>query len=527
MRIIRAFMALLALVHCAKAADITAAALTPAAVQYAINTASPGDRVLMPSGTATWTSGITITKSITLQGAGETATVINMEYPDPTYAYSTVISVDRVHDWRITGFTIHQGAANYSKMGIKAWCPTNFRIDHVRFEGLTVRGIYFGDQSGAPASGVIDHCFFQAPFNASAQAVTVKGTDTSEPPVINTAGNWYGAAVLGGSNAIFIEDCTFDFSYPNDEGIELYSGANVVARHNSFRNCGMGVHGRDSTSRSGCVYEFYQNAMTSDLGNIKVCIAQLRGGTGVYWGNTMTATGTQAAAINQILLSHYRATYNLIYRADYNDGHNPTDGNTPEPNGTGTHNGSNGAALLSDSTKNWTTDQWSHGGIAGTINRPDYIWNRTSGAGGWVTGNTATSVTATLTGGTRTTWSPGDTYVITTGYPGLDQIGRGGPTVLYGTFSTQAQMPLYQWGNTFNGSTVGAFKFVVQFTSGAYASVVPGAANFIKEGRDFYNDTMKPGYAAYTYPHPLISGEPPPPPPTVAPATNLRIIPTP
>jgi hypothetical protein len=57
-------------------ADIVCANATQAEVAAKIATAIDGDRVLIPTDTQTWTTGLTITKAITLQGNGNTNTVI-------------------------------------------------------------------------------------------------------------------------------------------------------------------------------------------------------------------------------------------------------------------------------------------------------------------------------------------------------------------------------------------------------------------------------------------------------------------
>lgn len=78
------------------------------------------------------------------------------------------------------------------------------------------------------------------------------------------------------------------------------------------------------------------------------------------------------------------------------------------------------------------------------------------------------------------------------GYACLDQIGHvfgaspGGLNTLQG---------LYEWGNTHEGSNVNIA------VSGHQADP------HIKEGRDFFNDTVRPGYVPYTYPHPLQKGK--------------------
>jgi hypothetical protein len=75
--------------------------------------------------------------------------------------------------------------------------------------------------------------------------------------------------------------------------------------------------------------------------------------------------------------------------------------------------------------------------------------------------------------------------------------------------------PMYEWGNTLNGGNI---DFYVT-SDGTCSS--PSKADHIKVNRDYFNDTQKPGYKSYKYPHPLSttsSGTQP-----SAPA-NLRII---
>jgi len=69
---------------------------------------------------------------------------------------------------------------------------------------------------------------------------------------------------------------------------------------------------------------------------------------------------------------------------------------------TGTHNGSGNSATLSDSTQSWTTDE--HVGKT--------VYNTTDGSSGVITANTATTVTATLSGGVDNDWDVSDGYHI-------------------------------------------------------------------------------------------------------------------
>ena len=70
---------------------------------------------------------------------------------------------------------------------------------------------------------------------------------------------------------------------------------------------------------------------------------------------------------------------------------------------SGTHDGANNASVLTDSTASWTTNAF----IGAKLT------NTTDGSNGIITANTATTITATLAGGTDNDWDTSDAYVIT------------------------------------------------------------------------------------------------------------------
>ncbi len=71
-------------------------------------------------------------------------------------------------------------------------------------------------------------------------------------------------------------------------------------------------------------------------------------------------------------------------------------------NANGIHDGANGASVLTDSAKNWISHEWVD----------SFIHNQTTGAKGHITANTATTITAILIGGSRSTWNYNDEYYI-------------------------------------------------------------------------------------------------------------------
>lgn len=80
------------------------------------------------------------------------------------------------------------------------------------------------------------------------------------------------------------------------------------------------------------------------------------------------------------------------------------------------------------------------------------------------------------------------------GWPCRDQIG-----VTYNGLDDkiQASSPLYEWNNNYYIAGAGPRN--------ANNYVHSGSSHIVK-GRDFFDDTQRPGYTPYTHPHPLASG---------------------
>ncbi len=490
-----------------------AASLAQADVQAAVDLCTPsvGDVVIMPAGEATWSSrtsdgpgsyyGITAF-SIELRGAGSGLTIIH----DQAQATQQSGLIAIYNDTILRGFTVIQDDTLYSASVVGGATSQNFRLTDVTVENIHRWGFHFaGNSSGPIAVGLIDHCTLVATDNDPApsyQLIRVRGCDQNFPPSENSDPTSYKFSPgLGGADAVFIEDCHFSQTLDGDAAIETYLGAKVVVRYCTFRNFYVGVHGNDSGIRSGHTIEVYENTMVFDQDTYNGYL-YLRGGGALVWNNTGSATGVNPDFNFAIALQSYRSRGDgsdpeFPYNMGQLDGSNPNDGNTPAANGSGTHTGGNGAASLTDSTKSalWTTNEMLGPWVGGTgFLQAYYVWNRTTGAGGRVTANTSTNVTVTLSGGTRQTWNTGDEYVITNGYPGLDQPGRVGPTVFNGVYSEQTLEPVRSWGNvfTYSGSPhAGAFAAYVDYMGPEYTALYqPDSGVMLVENRDFYNENL-------------------------------------
>jgi hypothetical protein len=107
--------------------------------------------------------------------------------------------------------------------------------------------------------------------------------------------------------------------------------------------------------------------------------------------------------------------------------------------------------------------------------------------------------------------SPADGNELSNGWPCRDQIGRSTDQSLWTTqnpYPSQTSDPAYFWNNTANGNAM-------------TVTVHNNTAAWIRSGRDFFNNTQRPGYSPYPYPHPLTQQSAAPSPPSAP--TNLTV----
>jgi hypothetical protein len=405
------FIGAVVLVTESEARVIAADGCSQQEVQKAIDAASDGDTVLVPAGSAAWTTlqenrpAVVISrkgreKRISLQGAGIDKTVIT----DATgsQCFQVVIKTSEagiysgVKDkaFRITGFTF-KGRGGDALMSTTGY--TNWRIDHCRFENsgrsLWVSGI-----------GLIDHCTFDKKDNG--QSVFVSHMDFAGQE--HGDGSWSSPLSLGTEKAVYIEDCTFkyDAQQPN-AALDGCFGARVVLRHNTLVNAFIAVHGTETSGRGRSIrsYEIYDNSFTLEVPREHFTAIFLRGGTGAIFNNK--------------LIGGYRA---FVLATNYRS-------------------------------------------------RDSYApWGKCDGSNKW-DGNQESN-----------------------GYPAIDQVGRSTDS---GPGTPQQHDPLYEWNNTLNGANAD-----IAVSGG------PEVQAHIKQGRDYHNDTSRPNYAPYVYPHPLASYAP-------------------
>ena len=468
-----------------RAAVVPATSPSRADVEAAIQRASDGDTVTIPAGTVTWTSGVSIGKAITLQGAGIGATVIleDLVNDEGAIAFDTVLG----KLYRLSGLEF-RGGSRSDKFGkgcvILRGTGKSVRVDHCKFDGLNNRGVFCRDA----VCGVLDHNIFIS-RNAS-QLIAIYHDEWNGGQWGD--GSWGSPLEWGGPDALYIEDNDFSSDPPDYYALmDEYAGARFVFRHNTVSNMNIGSHGTGSTGRYRSVrfWEIYDNTFIANPRTAENVI-QIRGGTGVVFGNTVTG-------FDKFLTLHTYRFYQNFNNWGRSDGLSPWDLNDP----VGVFLSGTAAAGSTDMTlvvagANWATDQWEGYTVIDTDTKS--LLYPEGSFQSCVLGNTRDTIT--VKAGSQTVskpFAPGDHFEIRRVLLSLDQVGASTCDILSSSSSPtpvwlhQTIDPVYVWNNTLNGTANGAVAL---------------ADTPIIEGLHFFNNVPKPGYAPYTYPHPLVSG---------------------
>ena len=449
-------------VYQAHAGTVAASSCAQATIQSAIDSAASGDTVTVPAGSCTWTTSVSISnKGITLRGAGIGQTNIT----DGTSGQALKINVDsNTHFVDVSGFTFIKSANNSSGMiqmdGTQAVVGFRFHHNRILMASAGARGI-------VPTSiyGVIDHNTFDVTAtDGSIQMISPSGSPDSTDGGFTP---WMRPLSLGSINAVFIEDNTFNYGSIAEDCIDSYGGSRIVIRHNTFNNSHIGFHGTDSGNRRSLFsFEIYENTFNNNTSST-FRAATVRGGTGVVYNNKYG--GSHGTWYGVIL---------MVYR-----------GTGLDQSTWGACNGTNWEIGSTDFKSNASRQSSTNGGVKFCSLDRDRVC-------------TSDSTCSAASAGTCSTYFDGSGNA---GYPCRDQPGRT---------HNQALEPVYAWGNT-GGVDIGVYD------GGTGANI----GNYLQSDRDFVNSSSaKPGYTAFTYPHPLQSGGAPPPPSTVNPPSGLSAI---
>jgi hypothetical protein len=272
--------------------SIAAADCSFTSVQTAVRNANSGATVLIPAGDCNWgTASLIIPGGVSLKGAGRDATLIRRG--GPVGAVASLLRYEcaagsapvAVSNLQLIGW----GKLGSDDMGLRLekFCTQDFRIFENKFSKFTFAAINInGEGAVKPPRGAI--------YNNEIVNNYTSGRESLGYGIAMYANNQPGnlAAVLGSSEAVFIEDNIFS---GNRHSATSSAAARYVFRYNKITTTNevqdwgqVDAHGTTSAaSKSAFSWEIYNNTFLSSITDGGTGWAVfLRGGDGVVFNNT-------------------------------------------------------------------------------------------------------------------------------------------------------------------------------------------------------------------------------------------------
>jgi hypothetical protein len=508
-----------------EATTITAASPSLIDVISAVSSAVDGDTVVIPGGTATWRSGLAITKAITLQGSGIGNTIIQdgITTSDTPLIQFTLVSgkpsrltaIEFQNNGMVSTFS---GALRFQiPPGMNPLNGQTIRVDNCKLTGIKGAITFQG------CIGVADHNQISSDIGG---AFFIAGRYWGGTTPFGDA-SWAAPINFGGPNFLFIEDNTFVGTAVSLSRslTDADSGARFVVRHNDIQDGIISNHGLDSTGRyrSCLAMDVYNNTFhqtTTAKGNF---IGGTRGGVVLFHDNTVVGFTTQPV----FDLSLYRmfAGFNSLWWPGGATGTNPWDKNAPggpfysgkasvASSATTLPNGGAAVLVTVSGSPGWTTNQW----VGYSVTRTSNLAGANTETCSVILASTANSLTYSTAGGfsPNLSFAAGDSLQLWKVTQAMDMPGVSGGSIVVNATSSitpvespptgwndQVITPCYSWNNTILDNNTH-----LNFHQGSVMVV---------QGTHYFQDTPMPGYTPYTYPHPLVSGVPAPP-------TNLKVV---
>ncbi len=439
---------------------------------------------------ALWTASSTVIK-----GQGHDTTTVSGNW---TITTRKEIPVE-IKDLKFTGNTIIRGEPRRFLIHDNNW-STQWTTLNVSWTAYTF-GVPYGviyknhlqkiniQEAGVSADNRFDyiHQLFrqEPPFGAYGPTA---GLGSDENGIVYIEGNDYpdkGVPPISGTITDGVNAMRTVFRYNTITA----SSYNQIIEFHSIQNNGGGPQ------RGSQIWEVYNNLYTAAYTST---MSGVRAGTGIWFNNGFTIGSGSDYGVRLDNVRSNWSSADPVHYSGWCNGSGSWDGNLTIDHDqpslvtwysntgvhdpfTGTHDGANNAATLSDSTKNWVTNHFieavSHGNGA-------TVYNVTDGSKCAITANDATTLTCTLTGGTDNDWDAGDSYRISDGYPCRDQIGHtylddapqfdnydGGGNVVN---NVQPLKPMYVWNNQRNG------------TANNIVTVIGDSGRHIINNRDYF-----------------------------------------
>ncbi|MCX6747021.1 MAG: hypothetical protein NTU63_02705, partial [Candidatus Pacearchaeota archaeon] len=298
-------------------------------VQAAVNNASRGNIVVVPAGTCTWNNTLTITKGITLRGAGISQTKIAGQIILVTISPDTS-ALSNHETFNVEGFNFNGNNSTSAQMSWQGLITLqgsstttgyiNLRIINNKFQNTFGTGIYLiGTVYGVASSNQFDRV--EMPIRA----------------IGNNEYSWsafYSTLAYGGSDNFYFEDNTIGFSSPYSGSpgwLESGQGGRIVVRYNLWNDANTtgseywDVHGLQTPNSTGGNCQQYSTMVAEYYGNLRINTQNAyrwtchRGSWLMQFNNVITGLGSPDNSYNEyscdecaafgIYLQHISNTY--------------------------------------------------------------------------------------------------------------------------------------------------------------------------------------------------------------------------
>ena len=477
-------------------------------VQVKINTATTGDTVTIPSGSFTWTTAVTLSKAVHLQGAGSGRII---GYSNSNVAFGTGTKVFTVQ----SGFTVANGTT------LRIWRTStnayaNYMLGTVTSLSGTTLTVSIATNTGSGTTGpwcIATEYATRIVHSAGANVLLPITESTAGSPEVSgiqfTTGTGTGNMITwnyaSGGQPILIHDCWF---------WQTTSGVDVI---------------RDNTTNRGIVWNCSFAWSFFAQSDSQALHFPIDARTEVWASaSTMGAADTDGKSNiyvedcdfhGGIGVSDFDSNSKIVWRY-----------NVMDNAGVASH----GYDTSAYGTRHWelynNVFHFSNMGDCDgtkTMNIINYALLR--GGTGVITDNSFEDITSCAWGDKAElqfgVWclgrwgQPSGAYDAGDGcaphYPAPRQFGFGrvtgsgkdgqGNSTSNGIYVGDSE-PAYIWNNTGLTPVVNITTDGTSCTTNQYGHVPDDPNDYIKVGRNYFMGTAKPGYSKYTYPHPLRGG---------------------
>jgi PKD repeat protein len=215
-----------------RAATIAVSGQDSAAIQAAVEKASPGDTVQVPAGTFPVAETLKGKSGVRLAGAGAEKTILRFAGKKPM----SMMSLGGCEDVEVTGLSLDGGGSPDATRGISAGDARRLRIHHVTVRdlgrGKGPIGVHFSGRGPKPEGGVTDSeiadCLFEkiGPGDEWGAGVRLSWGSSRNRILRNTIRETGRGGIFGndGSTDLVIQGNTVSGSGGEGLGIELWGG---------------------------------------------------------------------------------------------------------------------------------------------------------------------------------------------------------------------------------------------------------------------------------------------------------------